>query len=123
MSTIRIVREGEVCEVRCINPSRVRALAKSVPSDDVLVELSDVFQVMSDPNRLKILHCLSQAEVCVCDLSAVLGLSTSAVSHQLRMLRAMRLIRPRREGRMIYYSLHDEHIAKLMRMALEHERE
>lgn len=123
MSTIRIVREGEVCEVRCINPSKVRGLAKSMPSEDVLMELSDVFQVMSDPNRLKILHALSQSEVCVCDLSAVLGLSSSAVSHQLRMLRAMRLIRPRREGRMVYYSLDDEHIGKLMKMALEHERE
>lgn|SRR3972149_3333866 len=123
MSTIRITREGEVCEVRCINPSKVRTLAKSMPAEDVLVELSDVFQIMSDPNRLKILHCLSQGEVCVCDLSAVLGLSTSAISHQLRMLRAMRLVRSRRDGRNVYYSLDDEHIARLMRMALEHERE
>ncbi len=123
MSTIRITREGEVCEVRCINPSKVRTLAKSMPAQDVLVELSDVFQIMSDPNRLKILHCLSQGEVCVCDLSAVLGISTSAISHQLRMLRAMRLVRSRRDGRNVYYSLDDEHIARLMRMALEHERE
>jgi DNA-binding transcriptional ArsR family regulator len=123
MSTIRIMREGEACEVRCINPSKVKALVKSTPPHDTLVQLSDVFQVMSDPNRLKILHCLSQSEVCVCDLSAVLGLSFSGVSHQLRLLRAMRLVKSRREGRNVFYSLDDEHIARLLRMALEHERE
>ncbi len=123
LSTIRVVREGEVCEVKCVNAPRVRSLLKSMPSRDMLVQLSDVFQIMSDPNRLKILHCLSQAEVCVCDLSAVLGLSVSAVSHQLRLLRAMRLVTARKEGRNVYYSLEDEHVAKLMGMALEHERE
>jgi len=123
MSTIRILRDGEACEVRCVNPSKVRTLVKSTPPNDILVQLSDVFQVMSDPNRLKILHCLSQDEVCVCDLSAVLGLSVSAVSHQLRLLRAMRLVKSRREGRNIFYSLDDEHIARLLNMALEHGRE
>ncbi len=123
LSTVRIVREGEACEVRCVNPSRVKALVKSMPSSDDLVQLSDVFQVMSDSNRLKILHCLSQGEVCVCDISAVLGLSVSAVSHQLRLLRAMRLVTARREGKNVYYSLDDEHIARLMRMALKHEQE
>lgn len=123
MSIVRIVREGEVCDVRCVNPSKVRTLAKSTPSHDVLVQLSDLFQVMSDPNRLKILYCLSQDEVCVCDLSAVLGLSVSAVSHQLRLLRALRLVRSRREGKNVYYTLDDEHVTKLMRMALEHGRE
>ncbi len=123
MSTIRIVRQGEVCEVRCLNPSKVKTLVKSMPSADDLVQLSDVFQVMSDSNRLKILHCLAQGEVCVCDLSAVLGLSVSGVSHQLRLLRAMRLATSRREGKNVYYSLDDQHIARLMRMALEHERE
>ena len=123
MSTIRIVREGEVCEVRCLNASKVKTLLKSMPSFDDLVQLSDVFQVMSDSNRLRILHCLSEEEVCVCDLSAVLGLSVSAVSHQLRLLRAMRLVTSRRAGKNVYYSLDDEHIARLMKMALEHERE
>ena len=123
MSTVRIVREGETCEVRCVNPSKVKGLVKSMPSSDDLVQLSDVFQVMSDSNRLKILHCLSEGEVCVCDLSAVLGLSVSAVSHQLRLLRAMRLVSSRREGKNVYYSLDDDHISKLMRMALDHEQE
>src|SRR5881397_1530260 len=108
MSTIRIVREGEACEVRCLNPSKVKALLKSMPSGDDLVQLSDVFQVMSDPNRLRILHCVSNGDVCVCDLSAVLGLSVSAVSHQLRLLRAMRLVKSRRDGKNVYYSLDDE---------------
>lgn len=123
MSTIRIVREGETREVRCVNPTKVKALAKSVPSLELLTRLSDVFQIMSDPNRLKILHCVSEGEDYVCDLSAVLGLSVSAVSHQLRLLRAKRLVKPRREGRNVYYELDDEHIVRLMNMALEHKRE
>ncbi|MDV3244244.1 MAG: metalloregulator ArsR/SmtB family transcription factor [Nitrososphaerales archaeon] len=123
MLTVRIVREGEACEVRCLNPLRVKALLKSMPSGDDLAQLSDVFQVMSDSNRLKVLHCLSEGEVCVCDLSAVLGLSVSGVSHHLRLLRAMRLVTSRREGKNVYYSLDDAHITKLMKMALEHERE
>jgi len=123
VSTVKVVREGEVCEIRCINPSKVRSLLRSTPAPDVLEQLSDVFQIMSDPNRLRILHCVSQGEVCVCDLSAVLGLSVSSTSHHLRMLRAMHLVKSRREGKNVYYSLDDEHIAKLLRVALEHERE
>jgi len=123
MSTITIVRDGEACQVRCLNPGKVRRLAKSLPDSDALKQLSDVFQILSDPNRLRVLYCLWHEEVCVCDLSATLGMSMSAVSHQLRLLRALRLVKPRREGRIVYYSLADEHVARLMEMGLEHERE
>lgn len=123
MSTITIMREGEACEVRCINPSKVRKLAKGLPDDGSLRRLSDIFQILSDPNRLRVLHCLTHEEVCVCDLSAVLGMTVSAVSHQLRLLRALRLVKSRRDGKVVYYSLADEHVAKLMEMGLEHERE
>ena len=123
MSTVTIDRDGEVCQVRCISPGKVRKLAKSLPHSDALNRLSDVFQILSDPNRLRVLYCLSHEEVCVCDLSAVLGMSVSAISHQLRLLRALRLVKSRREGRIMYYSLLDEHVAKLMEMGLEHERE
>jgi len=78
---------------------------------------------MSDPSRLKILYCVSQGDVCVCDLSAVLGMNVSAVSHQLRLLRTLNLVKPRRDGRIVYYSLSDEHVGELMRMGLEHELE
>lgn len=123
VSKVTIIREGEACEVTCVDPSKVKALAKALPGSDTLTQLSDIFQMMSDSNRLKILYCLSRDEVCVCDLSSVLGMSVSAVSHQLRLLRALRLVKSRQEGRMVYYSLADDHVAKLIKMGLEHERE
>jgi len=123
MSTVRIVREGETCEVKCLNPVKVRKLAKMLPNNDALSEMSDLFQLLSEPNRIRILHILSHDEVCVCDLSAVLGMSESAVSHQLRLLRALRLVKARRDGRVIYYSMQDDHVTKLLEMCLEHENE
>ncbi len=120
---VTIMREGEACEVRCVNPSKVKALSRVLPERDTLTQLSDIFQIMSDPNRLKILYCLARDEVCVCDLSVLLDISVSAVSHQLRLLRALRLVSSRKDGRIVYYSLTDEHVAKLIAMGLEHERE
>jgi len=123
MSTVTIIREGEACEVKCLNPGKVRRLAKNLPESDALKQLSDVFQILSDPNRLRVLYCLSHEEVCVCDGSAALGMSMSAVSHQLRLLRALRLVKSRRDGRIVHYSLADDHVAKLVEMGLRHERE
>src|SRR2546430_11351750 len=121
--TATIVREGESCEVTCINPGKVRSLARSLPRTSAVERISGIFQIMSDPSRLKILHCVSQGDVCVCDLSAVLGMNVSAVSHQLRLLRALNLVKSRRDGRVVYYSLSDEHVGGMMRIGLEHERE
>src|SRR2546428_8970191 len=96
--TTTIVREGESCEVTCINPGKVRSLARSLPKAGTVERISGIFQIMGDSSRLKILHCVSQGDVCVCDLSAVLGMNVSAVSHQLRLLRTLNLVKPRREG-------------------------
>src|SRR3989442_15155059 len=78
---------------------------------------------MGDSSRLKILHCVSQGDVCVCDLSAVLGMNVSAVSHQLRLLRTLNLVKPRRAGRIVYYSPSDHHVGGMMKNRLGHERE
>ena len=123
MSTIKILREGEACEVRCINPAKVKRIAKGFPKTETLTELSDLFQLLSDANRIRILYALSREEVCVCDLSALLGMSDSAVSHQLRLLRALRLVKSRKDGRTVYYSLSDDHVTRLLEMTLEHENE
>jgi DNA-binding transcriptional ArsR family regulator len=123
MSTVKIVREGETCEVKCLNPGKVRRIAKLFPKTETLTELSDLFQLLSDPNRMKILYALSREEVCVCDLSALLGMSDSAVSHQLRLLRALRLVKSRKDGRVVYYSLSDVHVTRLLEMCIEHENE
>jgi len=91
--------------------------------DDDATALAEAFKVLSDPTRVKILFALSKAELCVCDLSALLGMNESAVSHHLRLLRALKLVTYRREGRMAYYSLDDEHIEKLFQQGLEHIQE
>jgi ArsR family transcriptional regulator len=82
--------------------------------------LAETFKALSDPSRVRIVSLLASAELCVCDLAAALGMSQSAVSHQLRTLRDLRLVRWRRDGRQIFYALDDEHVAELFQMGLDH---
>ena len=86
-------------------------------------EIAATFTVLGDPTRVRILDALSAGELCVCDIAALAGISESAVSHQLRLLRGMRLVRPRRSGRQVFYSLDDQHIVELLRLAVTHVEE
>ncbi len=86
-------------------------------------ELAETFRVLGDATRVRILDAISQAELCVHDIADIVGLSESAVSHQLRLLRGMRLVRPRRQGRLVYYTLDDHHIVGLFEQGLEHVQE
>jgi ArsR family transcriptional regulator len=92
-------------------------------SDRTVHALADTFRVLGDPSRVRILDALSGGELCVCDIAGLAGISESAVSHQLRLLRGMRLVRPRRAGRLVYYALDDQHIIELLRQALTHVEE
>jgi len=94
-----------------------------VPDEKTANELSDVFKILSDPTRLRILWTMEGGEVCVCCISEILGMSVSAVSHQLKTLRQAHLVKSRRDGRNIYYSLDDHHVKTLLDIALEHMRE
>lgn len=85
--------------------------------------LAETFRVLGDPTRVRILDALSSGELCVCDIADHVGLSESAVSHQLRLLRGMRLVRPRRAGRQVYYAVDDQHILELLNQALSHVQE
>ena len=85
--------------------------------------LADTFRVLGDPTRVRILDALAPGELCVCDIAALAGISESAVSHQLRLLRGMRLVRPRRAGRLVYYAVDDHHILELLTQALTHVEE
>jgi ArsR family transcriptional regulator len=85
--------------------------------------LADTFRVLGDPTRVRILDALSTGELCVCDIASLVGISESAVSHQLRLLRGMRLVRPRRAGRLVYYAMDDQHILELLKQALTHVEE
>jgi ArsR family transcriptional regulator, lead/cadmium/zinc/bismuth-responsive transcriptional repressor len=91
--------------------------------DEIVGALADIFKVLGDPTRVRILDALSRGERCVCDLAGLLRLTESAVSHQLRLLRNTRVVRPRREGRMIFYSLDDRHVLTLFRQGLRHVEE
>jgi len=90
-----------------------------MPSDAVQI-LADTFRMLGDPTRVRILDVLSAGELCVCDIAALVAISESAVSHQLRLLRGMRLVRPRRAGRLVYYSFDDQHILSLFQQGLRH---
>ena len=92
-------------------------------SDRAVYAVADTFRVLGDPTRVRILDALAGGELCVCDIAEVAGISESAVSHQLRLLRGMRLVRPRRAGRLVYYSLDDQHIIDLLQQALTHVEE
>lgn len=85
--------------------------------------LAETFRVLGDPTRVRILDALSAGELCVCDIASLVGISESAVSHQLRLLRGMRLVRPRRAGRLVYYAVDDQHILELLKQALTHVEE
>jgi DNA-binding transcriptional ArsR family regulator len=112
--------EGIACEVEAIDPERVQAVLASMIDEATTRGLAEIFRALGDPTRVKILHALAVSELCVCDLAAILGTSPSAVSHQLRLLRSLRLVRNRREGRMMYYALDDDHIEKLLAQGRDH---
>ena len=116
-------KDDEVCDLVQIDLSRVRKIRAALVQPEAVQGLADTFSALGDPTRVRILDALSHSELCVCDLAAVLRLSQSAVSHQLRLLRGMRLVRPRREGRVVFYALDDQHIMSIFKQTLQHVEE
>lgn len=115
--------DADACDVFHIDPARVSALRQVLIADASAEMLAETFRVLGDPTRVRLLDALSHGELCVCDLAMLTGLSESATSHQLRLLRALRLVRPRRAGRMVFYSLDDRHIMSLFQQGLRHVEE
>ena len=111
------------CDVFHLEAEKVSALKRTLLSDSAVTDLAETFKVLGDTTRVRILDALSRAELCVCDIARLLGLSESAVSHQLRLLRGMRLVRPRRDGRVVFYSLDDQHIMAIFKQTLQHVEE
>ena len=112
---------SNLCNISEIDPEKVAFVQKKAMPQQTVERLSRLFSALSDPTRLKILHALTVTkELCVCDLAALAELSVSAVSHQLRLLRDRDLVRARRDGRMVFYSVADDHIAVLMGTGVEH---
>src|SRR5262245_65768304 len=98
----------EMCDLDHIDPARVGKLREALADEEAVGGLADTFNALGDPTRVRILDALSHGELCVCDLAAVLGLTQSAVSHQLRLLKSVRLVRARRVGRMVFHALDDQ---------------
>jgi len=111
------------CKCRIIHKDQVDAARKTALGDTEVELLSQTFKALGDPSRLRILTALEKQELCVCDIAALLTISESAVSHQLRLLRTIKLVKNRREGAVLYYSLNDTHVSILIGTALEHVRE
>ncbi|HEY7032992.1 MAG TPA: metalloregulator ArsR/SmtB family transcription factor [Thermomicrobiales bacterium] len=109
-----------VCDDRIVHVDAVRAARAALPSGAGLLGLAELFAALGDPTRLRIVAALAHRELCVCDLAATVGQTESAVSHQLRNLRALGLVRPRRDGRLVYYALDDDHVTALYGQALDH---
>ena len=112
--------DEDICGYLCVHEEQVHRIQESMPDDDSLLRVADLFKMFGDGTRLRILFALLEGECCVCDLARLLGMTISAVSHQLRLLRQSRLIKSRRDGRTIFYSLDDNHVATLLRQGMEH---
>ena len=114
------VRNSECCDCSMIHEDIVQQVRRQMPEEEPIYEVADLFKVFGDSTRARIICALSIAELCVCDLSALLDLSQSAVSHQLRTLKQARMVKNRRSGKVVYYSLDDEHIKILFDIAFQH---
>ena len=123
-SLIYLQREpgGDECEVRCVNAQSVRSGRAALLPQVEYRSLADIFQALGDPSRAKIVYSLLNQELCTCDLAAIADISESAVSQHLKVLRRLRLVKSRRDGKIIYHSLDDAHIRTLLEVCLEHVR-
>lgn len=108
------------CDCNIIHEDVVNDVREHMPDEDTLLDLADIFKVFSDSTRVKILYALFRAEMCVCDIAVLLGMTKSSISHQLRILKQSKLVKHRKDGRVVYYSLADEHIKNIFDQGLIH---
>ena len=111
------------CDCTVIHEDVVKKVSKNMPDEEILYDLAELFKVFGDSTRVRILWALDEAEMCVCDIASVLNMTQSAISHQLRVLKQARLVKNRREGKVVYYSLDDEHVKAIFDQGLMHIKE
>ena len=114
---------GDTCEVNEIHTDRIEHALKCMPPEDELYDLAELFKVFGDSTRIRILFVLFGEEMCVCDLAEALSMTQSAISHQLRILKQNKLVKSRREGKSIFYSLADDHVGTIIGQGMEHVKE
>lgn len=108
------------CEETEVHEGAVEQVRSQLPQDEVLYDLAELFKIFGDSTRVKILYALLESELCVCDIAKLMDVSQSAVSHQLRVLKGSKLVKFRREGKTLYYSLADEHVFRILSQGMEH---
>lgn len=112
--------ESERTAFLCLSDSEVGGILDEMPSDESLYDLAELFKVFGDSTRIRILYALFEAEMCVGDIALLLGLSQTAVSHQLRMLKTNKLVKGRKEGKIVFYALADDHVRRIIDQGMEH---
>ena len=114
------INDVEICEDNCIHMDRLEKVREKLPDVDELYDLAELFKVFGDSTRIRILYVLFQSELCVCDLAEVLGMTQSAVSNQLKILKQAKLVTGRREGKSVFYALADDHVRSIIDQGKEH---
>lgn len=116
-------KRDDECQVDCVHTDNVALVSTKMETDENLFELAELFKAFGDSTRIRILHALSFSELCVCDLASLLNMSSSAVSHQLRVLRGQKIVKYRKDKKNVIYSLVDSHVSTLLDQGLEHVKE
>ena len=111
------------CDYMHVHRELVEQVNAHMPNEDLLIDLAELYRVFGDSTRIRILYALFESEMCVCDIAQVLGMSISAISHQLRVLKQARLVKYRREGKTVFYALSDDHVRSIINQGLEHVEE
>ena len=114
------MKNNDICSTEVVDLKKVEMVSNSLPTDLENQSMADMFKALSDPTRLRIVQALALEELCVCDLAALINVSISAISHQLRMLRNLKIVKFRKSGKMVFYSLDDDHVQKLITLTREH---
>ena len=112
--------EVECCDATIVHPELLARVSADMPQEEELYDLAELFKVFGDSTRIRILYVLFEAEVCVCDLAEVLNMTQSAISHQLKILKQAKLVKARRDGKQVFYTLADEHVRTIISMGQEH---
>lgn len=117
------MKDLTVCNCTILHEDVIARVRQDMPEEANLYDLAELFKVFGDSTRIRILYALSASEMCVCDIAALLGMTQSAISHQLRILKAARLVKHRKAGKVVFYALDDSHVAHIFAQGLEHVKE
>jgi len=112
-----------ICELMHVHEEIVQKVSQEMPDEDALFDLSELFKVFGDSTRIRILYCLFESEMCVCDIATLLNMTQSAISHQLSVLKKSKLVKSRRSGKTVFYSLADGHVRTIINQGMEHVKE